>query len=90
MDTTNNVDALHDTRDVADQSTLDPQPFGFSTVFLFTEQYLVLYDELIMNFVLALVAVAVLSVFVLGKIAIVALICFTVVRSRYCSGRVFR
>lgn len=79
VDTTNNVDALHDTRDVADQSTLDPQPFGFSTVFLFTEQYLVLYDELIMNFVLALVAVAVLSVFVLGKIAIVALICFTVV-----------
>ena len=44
------------------------------------EQYLVIYDELIMNFILALVAVAALSVFVLGKIAIVALVCFTVVR----------
>ena len=32
-----------------------------------------------MNFLLALVAVAVLSFFVLGKVAIVALVCFTVV-----------
>ncbi|CAM9351148.1 unnamed protein product, partial [Laminaria digitata] len=79
VDTTSNVDALHDTRDVADLSTLQPEPFGFSSIFLWTEQYLVIYDELIMNFVMALVAVAVLSVFVLGKISIVALICFTVV-----------
>lgn len=80
MDTASNIDALYDTRDVTDLSTLDPEPFGFSTIFLSTEQYLVIYDELIMNFILALVAVAVLSVFVLGNIAIVALICFTVVR----------
>ena len=79
VDTTSSVDALEDTRDVVDQSTLDPKPFGFSGSFVFTEQFLVIYDELILNFVLALVAVAVLSVFILGRMAIVALVCFTVV-----------
>ena len=74
------IDALKQTRDVIDQSTLDPEPFGFSSVFVFTEQFLVIYDELILNFVLALVAVAVLSLFILGDVAMVALICFTVVR----------
>lgn len=39
-----------------------------------------IYDELILNFILALVAVAVLSLFVLGKLSIVVLVCFTVVR----------
>lgn len=43
-------------------------------------QFLVVYQELITNFVLALVAVAVLSMFILGKIVIVALVCLTVVR----------
>lgn len=33
-----------------------------------------------MNYFLALVAVVVLSVFVLGRLKIVALVCFTVVR----------
>lgn len=47
-------------------------------------QFLVIYRELITNFVLALVAVAVLSMFVLGKVAIVALVCLTVVRRRAC------
>ena len=79
VDTDSNVDALKQTRDVIDQSTLDPAPFGFSSVFVFTEQFLVIYDELILNFVLALVAVAVLSLFILGDVAMVALICFTVV-----------
>lgn len=37
-DTDNNIDALEDTRDVVDQSTLDPKPFGFSGVFIFSEQ----------------------------------------------------
>lgn len=80
VDTTSNIAALEDARDVADQSTLDPEPFSYSTVFLFTEQFLVIYDELIMNFVLSLVAVAVLSSFILGRISIVILICLTVVR----------
>lgn len=40
----------------------------------------VMYDELITNFVLALVAVAVLSILVLGQFAIVILVCLTVVR----------
>lgn len=43
-------------------------------------QFLVIYDELIMNYIMALVAVAVLSVFILGRWKIVALVCFTVVR----------
>lgn len=47
---------------------------------MFTEQFLVIYEELVVNFVLALVAVAVLSLLVLGKVAIVALVCLTVVR----------
>lgn len=79
-DVDNNVDALEDVRDVVDQSALEPKPFGFSAVFIFTEQYLVIYDELIVNFILALVAVAIMSVFVLGRFAIVALVCITVVR----------
>lgn len=79
IETNDNVDALHDTRDVMDQSTLDPEPFGFSGVFVFTEQYLVIYKELIVNFVLALVAVAILSLFVLGHFTIVLLVCVTVV-----------
>ena len=32
VDTDNNVDALLDTREVSDQSTLDPQPFVHSDV----------------------------------------------------------
>lgn len=43
-------------------------------------QFLVIYDELIMNYILALLAVAVLSVFVLGRFKIIALVCLTVVR----------
>lgn len=35
-----------------------------------------------MNYILALVAVGVLSIFVLGKLKITALVCFTVVRER--------
>lgn len=42
-------------------------------------QFLVIYDELILNYILALLAVAVLSVFVLGKFKIIALVCMTVV-----------
>lgn len=79
-DTESSVDALKQTRDAVDQSTLDPEPFGYSGIFVFTEQFLVIYEELIINFILALVAVAVLSLFILGKIGVVALVCFTVVR----------
>lgn len=80
VDTESSVDALKQTRDVVDQSTLDPEPFGYSGIFIFTEQFLVIYEELIINFILALVAVAVLSLFILGKVGVVALVCFTVVR----------
>ncbi|CAM9835466.1 unnamed protein product [Ectocarpus sp. 12 AP-2014] len=79
VDTDNNLDALLDTREVSDQSTLDPQPFAHSDVFGFTEQYLVIYDELLASFGLALLAVLVLSLFVLGKVAIVVLVCVTLV-----------
>jgi len=68
------------TRDVIDESTLDPEPFGFSSVFVATEMYFVIYDELIQSFALALVAVAGLSLLILGDVAMVVLICFTVVR----------
>lgn len=33
-----NIDALEDVRDVAGASSLDPKPFAFSAVFIFTEQ----------------------------------------------------
>ena len=78
-DTDSSVDALEDTRDVTEQSALDPEPFGFSSVFVFVEQFLVIYDELIENFILALAAVVVLSLLVLGKVGVVVLVCFTVV-----------
>lgn len=44
-----------------------------------TYQFLVIYDELVTNFILALVAVAILSMLVLGQIAISLIVCFTVV-----------
>lgn len=37
-DTQNNIDALQDARDVIDESTLDPEPFEYSPVFIFSEQ----------------------------------------------------
>lgn len=86
--TANSVDALEQTRDVVDESTLDPQPFGYSGMFVFIEQFLVIYDELIMNFILALVAVAILSLLVLGKVFIVILICLTVVSDGVCCSAV--
>ncbi|CAN0510355.1 unnamed protein product [Ectocarpus sp. 12 AP-2014] len=79
VDTENNVDALRDTRDVADQSTLDPQPFAYSGVFVFSEQFVVIYNELLSSFGLALLAVLALSLFVLGKVTIVLLVCLTLV-----------
>ena len=44
------------------------------------KQYLVIYKELITNFLLALAAVAVLSLLILGRFRIVVLVCFAVVR----------
>eukprot|EP00904_Undaria_pinnatifida_P008203 jgi/Undpi1/4512/HiC_scaffold_18.g07866.m1 len=79
VDSEKSVDALMDVRDVVGESSLDPDVFEFSSLFIFVEQFVVIYRELLMNFLLALVAVAVLSFFVLGKVAIVALVCFTVV-----------
>ncbi|CAM9121063.1 unnamed protein product [Ectocarpus fasciculatus] len=75
VDTENNLDALKDTRDVADQSTLDPQPFAYSGV----RQYVVIYNELLSSFGLALLAVLALSLFVLGKVTVVFLVCLTLV-----------
>lgn len=37
-DSEKNVDALMDVRDVVGESTLDPEPFGFSYLFIFVEQ----------------------------------------------------
>lgn len=39
--TDKNVAALEDARDVTDESALEPKPFPFSAVFIFTEQVLV-------------------------------------------------
>lgn len=80
VDTASNIEALQDTQEVVGQSSLEIEPFGYSEIFVFTEQFLVMYRELILNFVLALIAVGVLSVFILGKLGIVALVCLTVVR----------
>ncbi|CAN0119730.1 unnamed protein product, partial [Pylaiella littoralis] len=77
--TDNAVKALKDSREVQGESTLDPPPMAFSGYFILTEQFLVIYDELMANYIMALVAVAVFSVFVLGNFKIVALVCFTVV-----------
>lgn len=48
-------------------------------------QFLVIYEELIGNFIFALIAVAAFSLLVLGKVSVVALVCFTVVRRLLCS-----
>ncbi|CAM9198844.1 unnamed protein product, partial [Ectocarpus sp. 12 AP-2014] len=79
VDTDNNVDALRDTREVADESTLDPQPFAFAGVFVFSEQFIVIFGELMSSFGLALLAVLVLSLLVLGKVTVVLLVCVTLV-----------
>lgn len=46
---------------------------------MFTEQSFVIYNELISSFGLALAAVLVLSLLVLGKVGVVVLVCLTVV-----------
>lgn len=46
-----------------------------------SEQYLVIYDELIATFLYALAAVAALSLLVLGKPGVVFFICMAVVRT---------
>lgn len=45
-------------------------------------QYLVIYDELITNFFLALAAVGVLLLIVMGRISIVIIVCLSVVRKQ--------
>ncbi|CAN0203161.1 unnamed protein product [Ascophyllum nodosum] len=77
-DTGKRLDSMLDARKVTDQSDLEPEPFAFTQIFVLTEQFLVIYDELIINFILALAAVAVLSLLILGKIGVIALVCFTV------------
>eukprot|EP00904_Undaria_pinnatifida_P008206 jgi/Undpi1/4515/HiC_scaffold_18.g07869.m1 len=72
------IDTLLDVRDVVGQSNLQPQPIGFSYVFLFVEMFLVVYKELLLNFFLALVAVIVLSFLVLGKPVVVIIVSLTV------------
>lgn len=49
-------------------------------MFVFAEQFVVIYDELLVSFGLALVAVLALSLLVLGKVTVVLLVCLTVVR----------
>eukprot|EP00752_Nemacystus_decipiens_P008590 g7670.t1 len=77
-DTTKNVDALKGSRDVVDETALDPKPFAFSGVFVFSESFVVIYKELLTSFGLALVAVLALSLLVLGKVTVVLLVCLTV------------
>ncbi|CAM9710197.1 unnamed protein product, partial [Ectocarpus sp. 4 AP-2014] len=76
-DTEKNVDALRGTREVVDQSALDPAPFAYSEVFVSSEQFVVIYGELMSSFGLALAAVFALSLLVLGKVAVVVLVCVT-------------
>ena len=52
---------------------------------MFAEQFVVIYDELLISFGLALVAVLALSLLVLGKVAVVLLVCLTVVRDEMIS-----
>ncbi|CBN79517.1 conserved unknown protein [Ectocarpus siliculosus] len=78
-DTEKNVDALRGTREVVDQSALDPAPFAYSEVFVSSEQFVVIYGELMSSFGLALAAVFALSLLVLGKVAVVVLVCVTLV-----------
>lgn len=63
-----------------DETTHDPGSFEFSSLLVAAEMYFVIYEELIQSFVLALVAVARLSLLILGDVAMVALICITMVR----------
>ncbi|CAM9475163.1 unnamed protein product [Discosporangium mesarthrocarpum] len=73
------INALESVRDVADEAELDEEPFAFSQVFIFTEQFLVMYQELVINFVLALVAVFFLSLLILGDLQITLLVCVALV-----------
>eukprot|EP00904_Undaria_pinnatifida_P008204 jgi/Undpi1/4513/HiC_scaffold_18.g07867.m1 len=76
--TQKSIDSLMDVRHVVGQSNLEPQPFGFSFMFILVELFLVIYQELVFNFFLALIAVTVLSFLVLGKPAVVILVSLTV------------
>eukprot|EP00752_Nemacystus_decipiens_P014689 g13085.t1 len=78
VDTDAEIRALRMARDVMDRSPLEPRPFASSGIFLYVEQFLVIYEELITNFLLALAAVALLSLVVLRTVRVVLLVCVTV------------
>ncbi|CAM9459613.1 unnamed protein product, partial [Scytosiphon promiscuus] len=44
-ETTKMIDALEGTRDIVGESTIEPEPFGYSGLFIYTEQYLVIFRE---------------------------------------------
>lgn len=64
---------------------LERLPFLWQ-VFVFTEQSFVIFSELLSSFGLALAAVLVLSLLVLGNVGVVLLVCLTVVSDWACQG----
>ncbi|CAM9426094.1 unnamed protein product [Chrysoparadoxa australica] len=62
------IDAMQDLRQLTAASSIIPRPFAYSTQHLFTEQFLVLYREILSNFLLMLVVLFCLSILVLGSV----------------------
>ncbi|CAM9629215.1 unnamed protein product [Chrysoparadoxa australica] len=87
------IKAMRDIRAVCSGSALEPPPFPYAVQHLNTEQFVVLYEEILTNFAMVLVAVFLLSLLILGRmrytllsVAIVALIDMEILASVYFLG----
>ncbi|CAM9184764.1 unnamed protein product [Chrysoparadoxa australica] len=85
------IRAMLDLRELLDDSSLAPKPFAYSpTTYIWNEQYIVLWRELIVNFGLVLAVVAVLSLVILGRVRYTVLTVLVVAAVDACvTGSIF-
>ncbi|CAM9197033.1 unnamed protein product [Chrysoparadoxa australica] len=72
------IKAMEDIRKVCAASPLTPKPFPYALQHLPTEQFVVLYQEVIFNFLLVLAAVLVFSLLILGQVRYTLVATFTI------------
>ncbi|CAM9744182.1 unnamed protein product [Chrysoparadoxa australica] len=85
------ISAMLDLRDLLDGSSLEPTPFAYaSATYIWNEQYIVLWQELLVNFGLVLGLVAALSLVILGRVRYTLLTVLVVAAVDVCvTGSVF-
>jgi len=68
------VAAMLELREECERTNLSPKPFPYTFAYVFIEQFVIIYWELVLNLVLSLAACAVVSLFVLHHPGVVVLL----------------